>query len=238
MRIKTKSSPKATGYNELIMDDLKDKELIRMHAQRNHQIKVLRSESRTVGMHQVEVIDGARGVKIDGETKLDLKEADEIGDVGEKGEWEKELGDVLQVKSNRYVEIGKEQDVKCELGHHLHVVDGDVTTLIDEGNLEETLKKGNHTTTLEDGNVEVKASQGTITLDASDKIVLKCGESSIELTPMNITLKNGSTEVELDATNFKAKTLMAKIEGSGKAELGSVGMTKGDDAAPASGEPS
>jgi type VI secretion system secreted protein VgrG len=220
--IKTRSSPKAQGYNELIMDDLKDKELIRMHAQRNHQVKVLRSESRKVGLHQVEVIDGARGVKIDGETKLDLAEGDEIGDVGEKGKWEKDLGDLLQVTSNRYVEIGKEQDVKCENGHHLVVVDGDVTTLIEKGNLEDKLEKGNHTTELLDGNVEVTTSKGTITLDASDKILLKCGQSSIELKPSKITLTIGESKVTLDQMNVKIETpnLKAKADMMVEVEAG------------------
>ncbi len=227
--IKTRSSPKATGYNEWIMDDLKDKELIRMHAQRNHQVEILRTESRSVGMHQVELVKGARGTKIEGKAKLKLEKSDEIGDVDDSGgSWDKDLGDLLVVESNRLVHVKKEQDVKADKGHHLLVDQGDVTTKINKGNLEETVSQGNHTTEVTGGDITVSATTGEISVDAAQKLTLKCGGSSIVLEPTQITLEIGGSKMVLDATNVTLEAgvqldmsggVAAKLEGGVNVEV-------------------
>ncbi|MBT8337243.1 MAG: type VI secretion system tip protein VgrG [Gemmatimonadetes bacterium] len=228
--IKTKSSPKATGYNEFIMDDLKDEELIRMHAQRNHQVKILRTESRSIGEHQLELITGARGTRIDGKAKLKLEDSDEIGDVDDGGgKWDKDLGDVLVVEENRFVHVKKEQDVTAEKGHHLLVKKGDVTSTIEEGNHEETIEKGDHTTKVTGGDITVSATTGQIAMDAKTKIVLKCGGSSITMEPAKITLKIGGSKVVMDPSSVKIEGGMFEAKGkmTAKVEGGIQGTFKG-----------
>jgi type VI secretion system secreted protein VgrG len=47
--IKSDSTLGHGGYNELMFDDAKDSELIRMHAQKDHQVTVLNTETNEIG---------------------------------------------------------------------------------------------------------------------------------------------------------------------------------------------
>lgn len=46
---KSESTPGGGGYNEFIFDDTKGEELIRMHAQKDHETKILNDERRDIG---------------------------------------------------------------------------------------------------------------------------------------------------------------------------------------------
>lgn len=232
--IKTRTSPDGGGYNELILDDRKDRELIRMHAQKNLQVKVLNNESHHVGKHQLHMIAGARGVLIEGEEMISLDEPDEEGEVAEEGEWEFPVGDVLVVTSNRYVEINKAQGVKCEEGHALLVVEGDNYSEVETGNHQEIVTDGDHSIEVETGNqsilvgtgdqltevtsgdIDVKAKSGKITLDASTEIKLKVGGSSLTMTTSKIELKLGSSKVTMTNSGVTVKGMDIKA----KAQMG------------------
>lgn len=248
--IKTRTSPDGGGYNELILDDRKNRELIRMHAQRNLQVKVLNTESHHVGKHQLHMIAGARGTLIEGEEQLSLDEPDEEGEVAEEGSWEFPVGDVLVVSSNRYVEIGKAQGVKCQEGHSLLVVEGDNYSEVETGNHQEIVTDGDHSIEVETGNqsilvdtgdhltevtsgdIDIKAKGGKITLDASTEIKLKVGGSTLTMTTSKIELKIGSSKVTMNNSgvmvkgmDIKAKADMGiKLEGGLDAQLkGGIG---------------
>jgi type VI secretion system secreted protein VgrG len=47
--LKSHSSKGSNGYNEFMFEDHKDKELVRMHAQKNHDVTVRNSETWTIG---------------------------------------------------------------------------------------------------------------------------------------------------------------------------------------------
>jgi type VI secretion system secreted protein VgrG len=229
--IKTRTSPDGGGYNELILDDRKNRELIRMHAQKNLQVKVLNTESHHVGKHQLHMIGGARGVLIEGEEMISLDEPDEEGEVAEEGEWEFPVGDVLVVTSNRYVEINKAQGVKCEEGHSLLVVEGDNYSEVETGNHQEIVTDGDHTIDVETGNqsilvgtgdqltevtsgdIDMKAKSGKITLDASTEIKLKVGGSSLTITPSTIELKIGGSKLTMNNSGVTVKGMNTKVKG-------------------------
>jgi len=202
-----------------------------MHAQKNLQVKVLNNESHHVGKHQLHMIAGARGVLIEGEEMISLDEPDEEGEVAEEGDWEFPVGDVLIVTSNRYVEINKEQGVKCQEGHSLLVVEGNNYSEVETGNHEEVVTDGDHTIDVETGNqsilvgtgdqltevtsghIDMKAKSGTITLDASTEIKLKVGGSSLTITTSKIELKIGGSKLTMNNSGVTVKGMNTKVKG-------------------------
>lgn len=217
--IKTRSSKGGGGYNEFILDDEKDKELIRMHAQKNHQVKVLNDEARWIGQHQVEVIGGSRGAKIEGESKISLEETGELGDVATKGKWDKPVGDVLVVDSNRFVHVKKEQDVEADKGHSLTVKQGNITTLAKMGDITETAKMGDITTLAKMGDITITAKLGEITIEAMKKITLKCGASKLVMEPASIKLESVQATMKGQATAEVSANAMTTVKGSAMVQV-------------------
>lgn len=217
--IKTRSSKGGGGYNELIMDDEKDKELIRMHAQRNHQEKVLRDESRWIGQHQIEVIKGSRGAQIEGESKISMDETKELGDVETKGKWKKPVGDVLVVDSNRFVHVKKEQDVEADKGHSLTVLQGDIVETAKNGDITTEANTGDISTLAKMGDITIKASLGEITIEAMKKITLKCGMSKLVMEPASIKLSSVQAEMKGQATAEVSAAAMTTVKASGMVQV-------------------
>lgn len=172
--IKTKSSPKASGYNELILDDKAGDELIRMHAQYDLDVTVLHDERRKVKNDQtIEVEEG-----------------------------------------NQSTTIGK--------GNQTNTVDkGDQTNSVNEGKQTITVEKdrtitvtkGNEKTTVKMGDITVKASMGKITIEAMKEILLKCGPSTIKLSPTGIEVKGPTLKAEGQTTAEIKGGLTTKVEG-------------------------
>ncbi|MEZ5401835.1 MAG: type VI secretion system tip protein TssI/VgrG [Bryobacteraceae bacterium] len=92
------------------------------------------------------------------------------------------------------------------------VQEGDYTLTIEKKDRKVTIKEGNDSEAVDKGNVEIKVTLGNmstevpagtykvkakeIMLEATDKITIKCGGSSIELTPANI--KQVATMIDLN----------------------------------------
>lgn len=87
-----------------------------------------------------------------------------------------------------------------------------------QGNRTVTLKTGNDTLTLSLGDHTTKADVGSITLDAMTKITLKVGSSKIELSQSGVTIEGLQVEVKGTA---KASTTapITEVTGSGMLKL-------------------
>jgi len=76
-----------------------------------------------------------------------------------------------------------------------------------------TIQNGDDTLTIQSGNHSVTASQGTVTIEAQSGITLKCGSSSIEITPAGITIKStaitGSADADLQLAGNASTTVKA-----------------------------
>ena len=117
----------------------------------------------------------------------------------------------------------------------------DLNSIVDKGNETRTLNKGNRTTTLKMGNDELKVEKGnrkatietgndsvtiskgnqTIKIDmgkhlteAATSIELKCGASSIKLTPAKITISSVNVEIKGEM-QVKVEGVMVNCEASG-----------------------
>lgn len=142
--VKSESTTGGGGYNEIMLDDKKDAELIGVHAQKDLDVEVLNAETRTIG----EKLEGDKG------RTTTLKKGDD--------------------------------DLVIEQG------DNNVTLKTGDQNI--TLEAGSQTTDV--GRDVTITAQSSITLDAGMKITLKVGSTKIEMTPAGITIKApGSVDV-------------------------------------------
>jgi type VI secretion system secreted protein VgrG len=77
--IKSDSTLGHGGYNELMFDDAKDSELIRMHAQKDHQVTVLNTETNEIGEKFQGGIGASRTTTLDkGSDHLTIQAGDQI----------------------------------------------------------------------------------------------------------------------------------------------------------------
>ncbi|MEO9591480.1 MAG: type VI secretion system tip protein VgrG, partial [Rhodopirellula bahusiensis] len=97
----------------------------------------------------------------------------------------------------------------------------DRTTTIDAGDDNLTVKQG-------DQNVSVES--GAITIEAAKSITIKCGQSSIELTPSGINIQaseiaiKGDTKISMAAPEVDAAAdASMTLKGNASAELSSGG---------------
>jgi type VI secretion system secreted protein VgrG len=252
--VKSRSSKEgdAANFNEIRFEDLKGKEQIHIHAEKNLRVEVENHHTSKVGGHHVLWVEGARGVLVEGEESIDIETVDEDG---EPGSGEVQAGDYLEVESNQVVIIGKTHAMKCEEGYEVLVVDGDhsVTVekgdqeivvedgdqeirvdkgdqdiVVDQGNQGIEVAQGNQKTQVKNGDITMKADTGKIKLEATQSIELKVGGNSIKIEQSGITVKGIKVEVEGQA-QVNVKAPMAKVEGSAMVEVkgGAMAQVKG-----------
>lgn len=106
--------------------------------------------------------------------------------------------------------------VKKDPGNQTIDIHGDQTETIHEGNRKITLNKGNDTLTISTGNQKVDVTKGQCEITAATKIILKVGESSIEISPAEIVIKSAQikiaaqmkADVSATTTNIQASALL------------------------------
>ncbi|WP_404309732.1 type VI secretion system Vgr family protein [Neorhodopirellula lusitana] len=136
-----------------------------------------------------------------------------------------QVGFDKQDSGDQTIEIYNDQNVQVGVGSG----EGSQTTEIGQDRTT-TIDAGDDTLTIKQGDQNVTAQSGAITIEAATSIKLKCGQSTIELTPSGINIQ--STEIaitgdakvsvaapEIDGTADAAMTL----KGNATAELSSGG---------------
>lgn len=252
--VKSRSSKEGDSatFNEIRFEDLKGKEQIHIHAEKNLRVEAENHHTSKVGGHHVLWVEGARGVLVEGEESIDIETVDEDG---EPGSGEVQAGDYLEVESNQVVIIGKTHAMKCEEGYEVLVVDGnhvvtvetgdqeivvesgdqeirvdrgDQDIVVDQGNQGIEVTQGDQKTRVINGNIGLKADTGKITLEATQSIELKVGGNSIKIEQSGITVKGVKVDVEGDA-QVNVKAPMAKVEGTAMVEVkgGAMAQVKG-----------
>lgn len=188
--MKSNSSIGGQGSNEIRFEDKKGQEDIYVHAQRTLNTVVEASESRAVG--------GSRSTVIyHGETHL-VKDDGRRTEIEKGGEW-------LTVKDGgRFTVIEKE-------GDGLVVQDGSRVTTVSTGDDQLEVKTGDRIRKVQkDDILDVKAGQAmrrvlnndytviakNMYLHGLEKILLKVGNSSITITPDQITLNSQAVLID------------------------------------------
>lgn len=132
------------GFNELMLDDTKDKEQVVVHAQKDMHVKVLNDRHDTI-VHDLHV-------KVDANRFEQIKETDNLEVGGDR--IEKVDGDLsIKIEGNRADEIG---------GDHSETTDGDIflkaTNIVLEATSNITLKVGSSSIVIEAGGITIKTA--------------------------------------------------------------------------------
>ncbi|WP_226778940.1 type VI secretion system Vgr family protein [Oceaniglobus trochenteri] len=217
--VKTNSTKGGGGFNELMMEDKKDAELVRFQAERDYRqivkndaeitvglehkdkgdmkLTVQRNLSETVktGNHTFTVASGNQTIKV----KKDVDETIEGGST-----------QTITKDVTRTVKMGNVSDT-VEMGSVEETVKlGDVTHKVDLGNMETKLGVGNYT---------VKCAAGKITMEALQSIELKVGGSSIKIDQMGVTIKGAMTAKMEGSLQATVKGLMTEVTGDALLKL-------------------
>ncbi|CAN7465841.1 type VI secretion system tip protein TssI/VgrG [Rhizobium sp. LjRoot30] len=182
--------------NELSFEDKKGSEKILFHAEKDFTREVENDDVLDVGHDQTRTIKNDRTSTItEGNDTFTIKKGNRV----EKIETGNETLDID--KGNRTTTLGQGNDT-------LTLSQGNRTATLDKGNDALTVSMGNRTTTVDKGddtltvslgNQTTKASAGKILLEAGQGITLKCGSSTIELTPAGINIKAVQITIKGDA---------------------------------------
>lgn len=180
-------------YNELMFDDLKGSELMRVQAQKDHQMLIKNKSVVTIGLDEVDAgakdEDGSLSEVIKQHVTRVVKDGDHSLTL-EKGDEE-----YLIKTGSQNIEIKTDKTQKIE-GKHTKTI------------------TGNDAKTVKTGNMTVDVKSGKITMTAAQKIELKVGSSSIVIDPVSVTISATMLKFEGKAmAEMKAKLTTVKGDG-------------------------
>ena len=206
--IRTRSTLKGTAktYNEIRFDDTKGAEELFVQAEKNHTVNVKADRGVSVGGNESYSVNGTRTTTV---TKADT--------VTLKNTHKMTVTDLVTEEFNK--------------GHTLNIFAADQTIEIEKNKTEHVVLKydlitdqelavtqGQTKLNLVGNNATLKASDGSVTIDASTKLTLKVGESTITIEPAQIQVKSptlilgGETsQIVIDASGV-AITGMAQLK--------------------------
>ena len=158
----------AEAYNELMFDDKADKEMMRVQAQKDHQMLIKNKSVVTIGQDAID--EGAHD----------------------------DDGSLSQVVRNNVTETVQEGDhfFTIETGSQEIEIKTDKTQTI-EGKHTKTIT-GNDATTITTGNMTVDVSSGKIEMTAALEILLTVGGSSIKINKSGVTIKGPVIKIQAD----------------------------------------
>lgn len=204
----TKSGGK-DNYNELVFDDTKDAELVRLHAERDY-LQVVENDA-TIEIGREDKDPGDMSLTVHRNLKEFVKTGDHTFRV-ETGSQD------LFVKTDKTEQIEGKSD---------SVVTGNVTETVEQGNVTRTVKMGNVKHEVQMGNVEEelqmgnysqKLALGKATHEAMQSIEFKVGSSSVKIDQMGVTIKGMMVKIEADVM-LQAKGLMTDVKGDAMLKL-------------------
>ncbi len=228
--IKTLSSKGGSvtqNFNELMFEDKKDAELLRMQAQKDHEFLIKDRATITVGFDELAEADTHEGFSISTVVKQNVSETITDGDkfrtIETGSETIKIKKDKTQTVEGKHTKtITGNDTTTVKTGNLTTTVNtGNMATTVKTGNQENTVKTGNQTNTVsmgnysntvKMGNITVEASLGQISMEALQKIELKVGTSKITLDPSGVTIEGIMINVKATAMT-EVKSPMTTVKG-------------------------
>ncbi|MEE3099085.1 MAG: type VI secretion system tip protein VgrG, partial [Pseudomonadota bacterium] len=194
--IRTNSTKGGAGFSELVFEDRKDAEFVRLRSERDFTQIVGNNAEITVGDGHKS--PGTFRQTIHGDKTERIVEGDHAFTVAKgKESW--------TVAKDRSASVG---------GDEALTVDGDRKA---------TVKGASRTTVGKGCELDVGAA---LTLSARSKIVLRCGGSKVEITPAKVTISSPQVEVKATATAKVTAAGQLTLEGKGMASLKGSGLLK------------
>ena len=205
----------AEAYNELMFDDLGDKEMMRVQAQKDHQMLIKNKSVVTIGLDAIDAgkhdDEGSLSQVVRNHVTETIQEGDHYETI-EKGKQEIKID-----KGDQFLTIAKgDQTIKIETGSKVLEIKTDKTQKI-EGKHTKTIT-GDDTTTVKTGNMKVDVKAGKIAIKAAMEIKLTVGGSSIKIDNSGVTIKGPIIKIEADGM-AEMKSPMTTVKGDGMLTL-------------------
>jgi len=184
--LKSNSTKGGGGYNEMVMDDTKGNELIRIHGQYDM--------STTIEHDQTDVVHNNRTTTVD---------VDDSETIGSNQEITVGSDQTTSVGSNQKLEVGADQTnvigaiQKTDVGSNQVITVGGNRVLEVQGNRSSDVS-GNDQVTV--GGKQTISVTGPIEITSSTKITLSAAGSIIEIGPAGITIQSGALVTVMGAT--------------------------------------
>lgn len=178
--LKTNSSKGGGGYNELMFEDKKGDELVRLGAEKDFVQNVQNSAHVKVGYdHEKDT----KTAKADGKGSMKLEVKNNLEEIIEDGDHTFDVS-----AGEQTITIKKDKTEKID-GKSTLTIAKDRIEKFTGGDVTRSLSSGSETTKLNGGNYTVDAAAGKIELKAAQSITLKVGGSSIVVDNKGVTIK-------------------------------------------------
>ena len=188
------------NYNELMFEDKKGKEMMRVQAEKDHQALIKNKSVVTIGRDAIDAGDhddeGSLSEVIRNHVTRTIQEGNHYHTIA-KGDEEFRIE-----TGSQHIEIKTDKTQKVEGKHTQEIT----------GNYETKVTSGDHLTTVSTGNMDVKVSAGKVTMTAAQSIELKVGPSSIKIDPSGVTIKGPMIKVQATAM-AEVKSPMTTVKG-------------------------
>jgi type VI secretion system secreted protein VgrG len=213
--VKSRSSLQGTpdNFNEIRFEDLKGKEEINIHAERNLSTSVEADESHSVGHDRSTTIGHDDVLTVKNDRKITVKDGNE-SHVVEKGQ--------RTTKVNLLEKLDA-KDIEHHATAHVHVIgDGYVSVSSGENGMQVypgfvkvgTGKMANHTTW--DGAGILMHGEGKVMIEGTSEVQLAVGGNTV-------TIKGGQIEIKADSqVNVAVGGNSVKVDGGGVTVTGSI----------------
>jgi len=198
---RSESTPGGGGYNEILFEDKKGGEIVRIHAERDLQKTVKRDEEQNVGRDRIDFVER------DSESTIGRNGARFVGDHSREVIG---LSSVRTVGTNESVDVGANQRVSVAAASSLSV---------------------GTTYDVNVGAAMSMSAGTTKTISAGEKIVITCGAASVTLDSSGqITLAGteialaSSGPVSITGTKVTIAGTEVSVSASGAAEVGGASL--------------
>ncbi|MFT5065238.1 MAG: type VI secretion system secreted protein VgrG [Reinekea sp.] len=214
--IKTRSSKSGSTetFNELMFEDKKDAELVRLQSEKDYVEIIKNSADITIGIEKGPQDGGHLTQTIYGDKKETLTDGNHIFKVEtgfQKIEIKGDHSEKIEGKSTQTITGDRSQTIE-EGALTQTVTKGDYTQTVSAGDVTRNVEGGNEVLTLS-GDYEI-SSGGQITISASTSITLEVGGSSVVIDSSGVTIKG--TTVEMSGTaSADVKGPAVTVEASG-----------------------
>ena len=194
--LKTNSSKGGGGFNELVFEDKKNAEFVRFQSERDYKQIIKNNSEVTIGLEHKD--GGTLTQTIHGTKTETIREGDHSFTVA-KGRED------ISVAQTRKTGIGGEDHLRVDKDQSVHILGAKSDDIAN--------------------NYDIDVGDA-LKITAQSKITLKCGGSTIEMTPTKVTISTTQIEFKAKATAKFTAGAQLKMEGKGQATLKGGGMLK------------
>lgn len=203
--LRTNSSKGGKGFHELVFEDKKDAEFIRMISEKDYIQTVKRNATVSIG-------EGGKG---EGDlTQTVHRHKTETLKTGDHSFTVEKGHQKISIRQNHETKIGGKSDTTITGDTKVTVEQGNFAEVIAQGNRSRDVKMGNDDTKVAMGNITIDAALGKITITAMQEILLKVGTSTVKLSQAGVDIKGLMVQVEGTAM-LAVKAPISDIKGTG-----------------------